>query len=89
MEKYPSNLIEGIDWLLTLIDHNSRSVWNGSRLGKELSANIFNNYWNNNSKPDIKDSVKLPSKLFKANDTDLPQEESHHLFDFLNTELKH
>lgn len=29
---------------MTFIDHNSKSVWNGSRLGKELSANTFNDY---------------------------------------------
>src|SRR5690606_29239005 len=32
---------------ITFIDHNSKTVWNGSRLGKELSANTFNDYWNN------------------------------------------
>lgn len=73
---------------ITFIDHNSRSVWNGSRLGKELSANIFNDYWNNNIKPDIKDSVELPQKLSRTSDADLLQEEPHHLFDFLNTEPK-
>lgn len=74
---------------ITFIDHNSRSVWNGSRLGKELSANTFNDYWNNNIKPDIKDTVELPQKLSRTNDSDFPQEEPHHLFDFLNTEPKH
>jgi len=74
---------------ITFIDHNSRSVWNGSRLGKELSANIFSDYWNNNIKPDIKDTVELPQKLSKTNDADFPQEEPHFLFDFLNTEPKH
>src|SRR5690606_31397586 len=35
---------------ITFIDHNSKTVWNGSRLGNELSANTFNDYWNNNIK---------------------------------------
>lgn len=74
---------------ITFIDHNSRSVWNGSRLGKELSANTFNDYWNNNIKPYIKDTIELPPKLSKTNEVDFPQEEPHHLFDFLNTEPKH
>jgi hypothetical protein len=39
---------------ITFIDHNSKSVWNGSRLAKELSANTFNDYWNHNIKPDFK-----------------------------------
>ncbi|WP_299183218.1 conjugal transfer protein MobB [uncultured Chryseobacterium sp.] len=30
---------------ITFIDHNSKSVWNGSQLGKELSANSFNKLW--------------------------------------------
>ncbi|WP_444660099.1 conjugal transfer protein MobB [Flavobacterium columnare] len=74
---------------ITFIDHNSKTVWNGSRLGKELSANIFNDYWNNNIKPEIKEPVKLKSKISKPNDADLPAEEPHHLFDFLNTTEKH
>lgn len=74
---------------ITFIDHNSRSVWNGSRLAKELSANTFNDYWNNNIKPDIKDTFELPQNPSRTNDTNLPQEEPHHLFDFVNTEPKH
>ena len=74
---------------ITFIDHNSRSVWNGSRLTKELSANTFNDYWNNNIKPDIKDSVELPPKLSRTNDADLPQEVPHDLFDFLKTESRY
>ena len=30
---------------ITFIDHNSKSVWNGSQLGKEFSANSFNKLW--------------------------------------------
>ena len=74
---------------ITFIDHNSRAVWNGSYLGKELSANIFNDYWNNNIKREIKEPVELQSKISRPNDADLPAEEPHHLFDFLNTTEKH
>lgn len=74
---------------ITFIDHNSKTVWNGSRLGKEFSANIFNDYWNNNIAHEIKDPVELQSKMTKSKDTDLPEEEPHHLFDFLNTDEKH
>lgn len=74
---------------ITFIDHNSKTVWNGSRLGKELSANTFNDYWNNNIKPEIKEPVELQSKISTSNDADLPAEEPHHLFDFLNTTEKH
>ncbi|WP_156309094.1 conjugal transfer protein MobB [Sphingobacterium endophyticum] len=71
---------------ITFIDHNSKTVWNGSRLGKELSANTFNDYWNNNIKSGIKEPVELQSKISRPNDADLPAEEPHHFFDFLNAE---
>jgi hypothetical protein len=71
---------------ITFIDHNSKAVWNGSRLATELSANTFNDYWNNNIKPEIKEPSVLQPKLSKSNDANLPAEEPHHLFDFLTTE---
>ncbi|ADQ15971.1 Relaxase/mobilization nuclease family protein [Leadbetterella byssophila DSM 17132] len=72
---------------MTFIDHNSKTVWNGSRLAKELSANIFNDYWNNNIQPEVKEPPELQSKISHAKDIeDLPLEKPHHLFDFLNTE---
>ena len=74
---------------ITFIDHNSKVVWNGSRLDKELSANTFNDYWNNNIKPKIKEPVVQQPKISTSNDADLPAEEPHHLFDFLNTTEKH
>ena len=74
---------------ITFIDHNSKTVWNGSRLGKELSANTFNDYWNNNIKPEIKEAAISTPKQSTSNDADLPSEEPHHLFDFLNTNEKH
>lgn len=71
---------------MTFIDHNSKTVWNGSRLAKELSANVFNDYWNNNIKPEIKEPALLQPKISRTNDADLPAEEPHHLFDFLSTD---
>jgi hypothetical protein len=71
---------------ITFIDHNSKAIWNGSRLGKELSANTFNDFWNDNIKPDIKEPVELQSKISRPNDANLSAEEPHHLFDFLHTE---
>lgn len=71
---------------ITFIDHNSKAVWNGSRLSTELSANVFNDYWNNNIKLEIKEAAIPTPKLSTSNDADLPAEEPHHLFDFLTTE---
>lgn len=70
---------------ITFIDQNSKAVWNGSRLSKELSANTFNDYWNNNIKPEIKEPALQQPRISTSNDTYLPAEEPHHLFDFLTT----
>lgn len=71
---------------ITFIDHKSRTVWNGSRLGKEFSANMFNEYWNNSIKSEIKKLNEPRPKVSQSNYIeDLPIEEPHHLFDFLNT----
>lgn len=43
---------EGRVYGITFIDHEFRSVWNGSHLGKNLSANVFNDWWNNGIKID-------------------------------------
>ena len=72
---------------MTFIDHKSKTVWNGSRLGKELSANIFNNYWNNNIKPEFNEPSQPQQKVSHSNNEDnLPSEKPHQLFDFLNTD---
>jgi len=71
---------------ITFIDHNSKTVWNGSRLEKELSANTFNEYWNNGINQETKESVQSQVSFSKSdNMEDLPVEEPHHLFDFLST----
>ncbi|MFL9845638.1 conjugal transfer protein MobB [Flavobacterium rhizosphaerae] len=53
---------EGRIYGITFIDHESRSVWNGSQLAKNLSANVFNNWWNKSIKIDSgsPQSNKLP-----------------------------
>ena len=37
---------EGRIYGVTFVDHNNKEVYNGSRLGKEFSANTFNNLFN-------------------------------------------
>ena len=39
---------------MTFIDHESRSVWNASQLDRNLSANLFNNWWNKGNKLELK-----------------------------------
>ena len=78
---------EGRIYGITFIDHQSRSVWNGSQLGKSLSANIFNDCWNNEitQKPQdgIHDSMKIISPE-STNNRKPETEKPHALFDFLN-----
>lgn len=50
---------------ITFIDHQSRSVWNGSQLSKNLSASTFNEWWNNGNKPEI--HLENPSDVKSAN----------------------
>lgn len=39
---------------MTFIDRESRSVWNGSSLDRNLSANVYKEWWNNGNKPESK-----------------------------------
>jgi hypothetical protein len=71
---------------ITFIDHNSKTVWNGSRLGKELSANVFNDWWNNGLQPEIKNNDDIQTILTKTVSESLPAEKPHDLFDFLSNQ---
>jgi hypothetical protein len=69
---------------ITFIDHNSKTVWNGSRLGKDFTANTFNDDWNNKTKFEIKEPLQQQPILPKLNDMeDVPNEKPHPLFDFV------
>ena len=41
---------EGRIYGITFIDHSSKTIWNGSQFGKNLSANVFEGYWNKDDK---------------------------------------
>ena len=72
---------EGRIYGMTFIDHESRSVWNGSQLDRNLSANMFNDWWNNGNKPELKIQH---SPVSKANEIDnLPTKD---FFEFLSQE---
>ena len=53
---------EGRIYGITFIDHENRSVWNGSQLDRNLSANVFNDWWNNGNKPELKTQDNPVSK---------------------------
>lgn len=77
VRKNESGRIYGI----TFIDHESRSVWNGSQLDRNLSANMFNDWWNNGNKPELKIQ---DNPVSKANEIDnVPTKD---FFEFLSNE---
>ncbi|KUG10673.1 conjugal transfer protein MobB [Elizabethkingia miricola] len=56
---------------ITFIDHPSKSVWNGSQLSKELSANVFNGIWNQReTKLEVMFNNNLPENSFQENTTE-------------------
>lgn len=66
---------------ITFIDNGSCTVWNGSQLDRNLSANLFNDWWNNRNKPELKIQ---DSPVSKANTKDdLPTKD---LFEFISQE---
>lgn len=70
---------EGRIYGMTFIDHESRTVWNGSSVDRNLSANVFNNWWNNGNKPDLKIQDSPVSK--KDTWDELPKKD---IFEFLS-----
>ena len=68
---------------MTFIDHESRTVWNGSQLGKNLSANVFNDCWKEKTSEKRQETIK--NSLLESNQDIKPEtEKPHALFDFLN-----
>lgn len=69
---------------VTFIDHNSKTVCNGSELGKNLSANVFNDWWNNGKKEDLPPKENTaPQKIIPA---DVQISEPHSPSDFSGKE---
>jgi hypothetical protein len=66
---------------ITFVDHTSKSVWNGSQLGKNLSANVFNDWWNNGNKMEQPVQENVASKSKSAVSGEIKQ--SHNPLDFL------
>ena len=68
---------------MTFIDHESRTVWNGSQLGKNLSANIFNDCWKETTSQKTQETMKSSSFESKK-ETKIQTEKPHSLFDFVD-----
>ena len=79
----------GLMYGITFIDHHSKTVWNGSSLGKMFSSNSFNERWNTTpDKGGVNDVTSVSQKAEKTNEDqrkDLYSELPHHLFGFLDT----
>jgi hypothetical protein len=75
---------EGRVYGITFVDHSSKSVWNGSQLGKNLSANVFNDWWNNDNKIDQPVQRNVISKDKATIDQEIKQ--PNNLFGFLEKE---
>ena len=72
---------------ITFIDHESRTVWNGSQLGKNLSANVFNELWKNDGTQKVQNDSKINKIDLSKNqekDSKPENEKPHALFDFHN-----
>lgn len=76
---------EGRIYGMTFIDHQSRSVWNGSQLDKALSANVFNDWWGTQQNRATETSNKEFLKDLKGAPIKEPEQQQHPLFDFLNS----
>ena len=66
---------------ITFIDHESRSVWSASQLDRNLSANVFNDWWSNGNKPFLKIQ---DSHVLKTNEID--NQPTKDLFEFISQE---
>ena len=69
---------------MTFIDHESRTVWNGSQLDRSLSANVFNDWWNNGNKPELKAQDNPVSHTKTIDDQPIKD-----LFEFVTQEHSH
>ncbi|MDX3913943.1 MAG: conjugal transfer protein MobB [Pseudosphingobacterium sp.] len=73
---------------MTFIDHESRTVWNGSALDKYLSANVFNDWWKEQAMEQRQNTEQTRTADAPATGKNITgeKEETHQLFDFLNKE---
>lgn len=68
---------------VTFIDHNSKSVYKGSDLGKELSANILNQKWSSTEEQNNSISAITKQRNFKESTESTEFIEVHPMFDYL------
>ncbi|SHF80706.1 conjugal transfer protein MobB [Chryseobacterium sp. OV279] len=70
----------GLMYGITFIDHHSKTVWNGSGLGKEFSSNSFSERWTKNIRPEKE--IPIDQKLRVLDDVEhFSLEKQHYIFD--------
>src|SRR5690606_14659356 len=78
---------EGRIYGMTFIDHESRTVWHVSALGKNLSTNVFNDWWNEQAEAQHQEAEKTNTQNQSSiTGNTVEKEEAHALFNFLNKE---
>ncbi|WP_060873530.1 conjugal transfer protein MobB [Myroides odoratus] len=70
---------------VTFIDHNSKSVYKGSDLNKELSANRLNEKWSR-TEEQINSTIKTQSQEIFKKHMDSKEIELHSIFEYLDTD---
>ncbi|MDA3613499.1 conjugal transfer protein MobB [Polluticaenibacter yanchengensis] len=73
---------------VTFIDHQSKTVWNGSQLSKDLSANAINKRFNDITVTQQESNNEKAVYRNKEIERDHPENKPHELFEFLNGESK-
>jgi hypothetical protein len=74
---------EGRVYGITFIDHTSKTVWNGSHFSPNLSANVFNDWWNNGNKPQASANEPVTAPRQQTH-TKEDAGQPHDLFNFLD-----
>lgn len=75
---------EGRIYGVTFIDHNAKEVYNGSRLGKEFSANVFNRLFSGGQEPEALSAMLLSpdEQGLSSADKESSIEQAFGIFDF-------
>lgn len=72
---------------ITFVDHNSRTVYNGSHLGKQYSANAINEIFSRTNSSPVLTGIDYPQKNDTSKHLSPLKDSVHPLFDFmLNSE---
>jgi hypothetical protein len=72
----------------TFIDHEQKAVFNGSRLGKEFSANVFNDLFNGKSPGNAENNLDTKTESYKSFNQENQGSGIGGIFDFFSPETR-